>query len=79
MATTVRALRNFVGGEWVESSGENVRPIVSPVGTGDLRWDDVVAEQPDLAEWCAERWLAAHRRLGTAPARLDSTSAIGRP
>ena len=54
-----------------EDSGD--RPIVSPVGTGDLRWDDVVAERPDLAEWCAERWLAAHRRLEAAPARLVAT------
>ena len=34
MAATVRVLRNFVGADWVESTGENVREIVSPV-TGE--------------------------------------------
>ena len=31
MAITVRTLQNFIAGDWVESSGENVRQIVSPV------------------------------------------------
>jgi len=48
-------------------------PVVSPVGTGDLRWDDLVAGDPDLAPWCADRWLGAFRRLGLAPARLGET------
>jgi len=46
---------------------------VSPVGTGDLRWDDLAQDDPDLAAWCAERWLGAHRRLGPAPAKLADT------
>ena len=41
MATTVRTLQNFIGGEWAESTGENVRQIVSPV-TGET-----LAEVPD--------------------------------
>jgi acyl-CoA reductase-like NAD-dependent aldehyde dehydrogenase len=41
MAITVRTLQNFIGGEWVESTGENVREIVSPV-TGET-----LAEVPD--------------------------------
>ena len=55
MATTVRALRNFVGGEWVESSGENVRPIVSPV-TGET-----IAEVPDASAEDVDRAVAAAR------------------
>ena len=41
MATTVRTLQNFIGGAWTESTGENVRQIVSPV-TGET-----LAEVPD--------------------------------
>jgi hypothetical protein len=49
------------------------RQVVSPVGTGDLRWDDLARDDPDLAAWCADRWLGARRRLGPAPARLADT------
>jgi acyl-CoA reductase-like NAD-dependent aldehyde dehydrogenase len=55
VATTVRALRNFVGGEWVESSGEEVRPIVSPV-TGET-----IAEVPDASPEDVDRAVAAAR------------------
>jgi len=41
VATTVRTLQNFIGGAWAESTGENVRQIVSPV-TGET-----LAEVPD--------------------------------
>jgi acyl-CoA reductase-like NAD-dependent aldehyde dehydrogenase len=34
MAVSVRTLQNFVGGEWVESTSERTREIVSPV-TGE--------------------------------------------
>ena len=43
MATTVRTLQNFIGGDWAESTGENVRQIVSPV-TGET-----MAEVPDAS------------------------------
>jgi len=46
------------------------RPRVSPVAGGELRWEDLIAEDPGLGEWCAERWLGAHRRLGPLPGRL---------
>jgi hypothetical protein len=49
------------------------RPIVSPVGNGDLRWDDLARDDPELAAWCADRWLGAHRRLGPTPATLTET------
>jgi acyl-CoA reductase-like NAD-dependent aldehyde dehydrogenase len=41
MAITVRTLQNFIGGDWAESTGSNVRQIVSPV-TGET-----LAEVPD--------------------------------
>ena len=49
------------------------RSVVSPVGTGDLRWEDLAATDPELAEWCADRWLGAYRRLGPVPAKLVPT------
>src|SRR5918997_399050 len=50
MAITVRTLQNFVGGEWVDSTGTNVRQIVSPV-TGETLAEvpDASAEDVDLA------------------------------
>lgn len=52
-----------------EAAGD--RPRVGPVG--DLRWADVLREQPELAGWCADRWLAAYRHLGPPPAGLQTT------
>jgi hypothetical protein len=49
------------------------RRLVSPVSTGDLRWEDLAADDPELAVWCAERWLGSYRRLGPVPAELVST------
>ncbi len=58
------------------------RTLVSPVSTGDRLWDELSAEDPDLAAWCAERWLGAHRRLlsGTTrpPSRLSVFRICGR-
>jgi acyl-CoA reductase-like NAD-dependent aldehyde dehydrogenase len=44
MATTVRTLQNFIGGEWVEATGEDSREIVSPA-TGEK-----IAEVPNASE-----------------------------
>jgi hypothetical protein len=49
------------------------RPVVSPVSTGDVRWDELARDDADLAAWCADRWLGAHRRLDAAPATLAQT------
>lgn len=49
------------------------RSVVSPVGTGDVRWEDLASADPELAEWCADRWLGPYRKLGPAPAELVST------
>src|SRR5438270_3249704 len=43
------------------------RTVVSPVGTGDLRWEDLASTDPELAGWCADRWLGPYRRLGPVP------------
>jgi hypothetical protein len=41
------------------------RPVVAPVALGDgaTTWDDLVQREPELATWCADRWLGACRRL----------------
>ena len=66
MATTVRTLRNFIGGDWVESTGENVRTIVSPV-TGDT-----VAEVPDASAEDVSRAARAARTAQPAWAALSA-------
>ena len=48
MATTVRTLQNFVGGDWVEAGGEESREIVSPV-TGEKLADAPNASEEDVA------------------------------
>jgi acyl-CoA reductase-like NAD-dependent aldehyde dehydrogenase len=55
MAVTVRALENFVGGEWVQASHDRVRQIVSPV-TGE-----VIAEAPDASSADIDRAVVAAR------------------
>jgi acyl-CoA reductase-like NAD-dependent aldehyde dehydrogenase len=47
MATTVRTLRNFVGGDWIEASGDSSREIVSPV-TGEKLADVPNASEEDI-------------------------------
>jgi len=44
-------------------------PIVSPVTTGDVTWDELSRDDPELASWCADRWLGAWRPLPPLPAR----------
>jgi hypothetical protein len=49
------------------------RTLVSPVSTGDVLWDDLARDDPELAAWCADRWLGAYRRLGEPPPALVDT------
>jgi hypothetical protein len=49
------------------------RKVVSPVTTGDLLWDELARREPDLAPFCAERWLGAYRALEAPPAGFDDT------
>jgi succinate-semialdehyde dehydrogenase/glutarate-semialdehyde dehydrogenase len=55
MAVTVRTLQNFVGGAWVDSTGDSIRPIVSPV-TGET-----LAEVPDASAEDVDRAVVAAR------------------
>jgi acyl-CoA reductase-like NAD-dependent aldehyde dehydrogenase len=47
MATTVRTLQNFIGGDWAEPTGEDAREIVSPV-TGEKLADAPNASEEDI-------------------------------
>jgi hypothetical protein len=50
------------------------RDLVSPVhNRGDLTWDEIVEQDPDLAPWCGERWLGAWKRLEPLPPRFAET------
>jgi succinate-semialdehyde dehydrogenase/glutarate-semialdehyde dehydrogenase len=48
VATTVRTLQNFVGGDWVEPTGDSARSIVSPV-TGETLAEVPNASPEDVA------------------------------
>ena len=60
MATTVRTLENFIGGDWVESTGTELRQIVSPV-TGET-----LAEVPDASAEDVARAAKAAREAQPA-------------
>jgi hypothetical protein len=50
------------------------RELVSPVhNRGDLTWDEIAQEDPEIAPWCAERWLGAWRRLEPLPPSFAET------
>src|SRR3954470_5534223 len=52
------------------------RDLVSPVhNRGDLTWDEITQQEPDLAPWCAERWLGAWKRLEALPPTFGETRA----
>jgi hypothetical protein len=52
------------------------RDLVSPVhNRGDLTWDEIAQQEPDLAPWCAERWLGAWKRLEPLPTTFAETRA----
>jgi hypothetical protein len=53
------------------------RQLVSPVhNRGDLTWDEIVREEPELAPWCAERWLGAWKRLEPVPPSFAETRVV---
>jgi hypothetical protein len=55
----------FFADDPVHASVAPGRPIVAPVTLGGdaTTWDDLVRNEPELAAWCADRWLGACRRL----------------
>jgi hypothetical protein len=57
----------------VARAGDDGRPVVAPVATGDLLWADLARDDPELAAWCAPRWLADHPRLTAPPVGFAAT------
>jgi hypothetical protein len=50
------------------------RELVSPVhNRGDLTWDEIARQDPEIAPWCAERWLGAWKSLEPLPASFAET------
>jgi acyl-CoA reductase-like NAD-dependent aldehyde dehydrogenase len=78
MATTVRNLQNFIGGDWAESTSESAREIISPV-TGEKLADVPNASSEDIrrataaARGAQPRWAAtsAWERAGVCHAIAD--------
>jgi succinate-semialdehyde dehydrogenase/glutarate-semialdehyde dehydrogenase len=66
MATTVRTLQNFIGGEWVDATGDSAREIVSPV-TGEK-----LADAPDASPADLDRAVAAAREAQPRWAALSA-------
>lgn len=72
---TVTAAPYFADDPVARGEGQDGLPIVSPVRTGDVTWQALVDEDPELGPWAAERWLAAYRRLPEPPSGLQATRA----
>jgi hypothetical protein len=49
------------------------RPVVSPVTSGDVLWEELAADDEALASWAAERWLGPYKPLEPVPPTLAST------
>jgi hypothetical protein len=49
------------------------RLLISPIPNGDLTWDEMAAQRPEIADWCAERWLGAYKRLEGLPSSFPAT------
>jgi acyl-CoA reductase-like NAD-dependent aldehyde dehydrogenase len=66
MATTVRTLQNFIGGDWVEATGDSAREIVSPV-TGEK-----LADAPNASAEDVDRAARAARKAQPVWAALSA-------
>jgi hypothetical protein len=49
------------------------RPIVGPTAEADVSWSSLSADDPELAAWCAARWLGPWPRLNPLPAGYAET------
>jgi hypothetical protein len=55
------------------ASPRSARPVVGPVASADLTWDQWLVDHPEQRGWVAARWLGAYRRLPPLPAGYDRT------
>lgn len=56
----------------VHEPGPSAGTVVAPVLGLGATWTELVAGDSALADWCAERWLAAWRRLPEVPRSYES-------
>jgi hypothetical protein len=50
-----------------------MRPVVSPVSSGDVSWVSLAEGDAGFQAWCRERWLGPYPALQAAPAGLVAT------
>ncbi len=43
---------------------------VAPTSAGEILWDELAGDDPDIAAFAAERWLGAYKELGPIPKRF---------
>ncbi|MEE9414022.1 MAG: hypothetical protein V3V01_01985 [Acidimicrobiales bacterium] len=43
---------------------------VTPTTAGEILWDELAIDDPDIAAFAAERWLGAYKELGAIPKRF---------
>lgn len=49
------------------------KSVVSPVPNAQRTWDALAGVEPELAPWCADRWLGSWRRLTEPPPGVQRT------
>lgn len=63
-------------GEWFADDPASVDGLdgdvvaVTPTTAGEILWDELAADDPDVAAFAAERWLGAFKELGAIPKRF---------
>ena len=66
---------DFFAEDAADPASASGRPVVTPHSGGDLTWDDLIAEHPEIAEFATARWLGARRELPQLPADFPSARA----
>lgn len=47
--------------------GDAAGPVVAPTSGGDITWDELIADRPELADFARERWLGNRGSLPPVP------------
>jgi hypothetical protein len=47
--------------------------VVGPTSAADITWDKLCSDEPELSEWCSERWLGAWKRIEAPPTSFSET------
>lgn len=63
-------------GEWYADDPTSLGDVdpdliaVTPNTAGEILWDELAMDDPDIAAFAAERWLGAYKELGAIPTRF---------